>query len=202
VLIVRALGPKPEGGGGLPTAYFKRLGIDPLPGKGDYFIGLSEFATSGGPKSNEPGDSYELLTRVTQRPWAEKDYPHIARWIASNEKPLVHVAAATRRPNYYNPPVLPQAGEKPGSLLDASYPGLFKTRELVMALSARAMLRVAEGNHDQAWQDLLACHRLARLVSRGGTLMEGLVGIALEMIASNGTFAYLAGTDLDSRQLQ
>ena len=53
------------------------------------------------------------------------------------------------------------------------------------------MLRVAAGKFDEAWQDLLACHRLGRLVARGGTLIEELVGIAIDVIASNADLAYL-----------
>ena len=64
------------------------------------------------------------------------------------------------------------------------------------------MLRVAEGKCDEAWQDLLACHRLGRLVARGATLIEGLVGIAIEQIASNGGLAYLQHANLTTIQIQ
>ena len=40
-------------------------------------------------------------------------------------------------------------------------------REAARALTARAMLRVDEGKVDEAWDDLLACHRLARLAGQG-----------------------------------
>ena len=67
---------------------------------------------------------------------------------------------------------------------------------------ARAMLRVHEGKFDAAWQDLLACHRLGRLVGRGATLIEGLVGIAINQIASNADLAYLERADLTAKQVQ
>ena len=40
------------------------------------------------------------------------------------------------------------------------------------------MFRLHEGKTDEAWQDLLACHRLARLVARGPFLVScaGRVG--------------------------
>ncbi len=75
-----------------------------------------------------------------------------------------------------------------------------KCRELAVALTARAMLRVAEGKLDDAWQDLLACHRLGRLVARGGTLIEALVGFAIDRIASNADLAYLERADLTAAQ--
>src|SRR5438309_6686705 len=43
VLIWKAIGPRPEGGKGMPAEYFKRLGIDEPPEKGDYFIGLGTY---------------------------------------------------------------------------------------------------------------------------------------------------------------
>ena len=71
-----------------------------------------------------------------------------------------------------------------------------------MALTARAMLRVGEGKFDEAWRDLLACHRLGRLVARGATLIEALVGMAIDAIARNADLAYLERANLSSRQTQ
>jgi type II secretory pathway pseudopilin PulG len=42
------------------------------------------------------------------------------------------------------------------------------------------MLRLEAGKTDEAWQDVMACHRLARLVGQGPTIIECLVGIAIE----------------------
>jgi type II secretory pathway pseudopilin PulG len=66
-----------------------------------------------------------------------------------------------------------------------------KCREFAAALIARALFRIHEGRTYEAWQDLLACHRLGRLIARGGTLIELLVGIAIDMMASHGDVAYL-----------
>jgi hypothetical protein len=64
------------------------------------------------------------------------------------------------------------------------------------------MLHLGEGRLDEAWQDLLACHRLARLIGRGGTLIESLVGVAIEAIACNSTLAYLADPRVTPKQLR
>jgi hypothetical protein len=64
------------------------------------------------------------------------------------------------------------------------------------------MLRVGEGKFDEAWQDLLACHRLGRLVARGATLIEALVGIAIDHIASNADLAYIERARLTAKQVQ
>src|SRR5262249_55354358 len=53
-----------------------------------------------------------------------------------------------------------------------------------------------------AWQDLLACHRLGRHVAHGGTLIEALVGLAINQIASNADLAYLENAKLTVEQIR
>ena len=73
---------------------------------------------------------------------------------------------------------------------------------MAQALTTRAMLHAGEGRFDDAWQDLLACHRLGRLVARGATLIELLVGIAIDTIASNADLAYLERAPLDANAIK
>lgn len=62
----------------------------------------------------------------------------------------------------------------------------------------RAMLRLNQGQVEQAWDDLLACHRLARLAGQGQTLIDALVGIALEAIACAGDQALIQSDRLST----
>jgi hypothetical protein len=87
-------------------------------------------------------------------------------------------------------------------LIGALLPAVQKCRALAQALTARAMLRTAEGRYDEAWQDLLACHRLGRLLARGSTLIEELVGIAIDQIASNAELAFLGRAKLTAAQVR
>jgi hypothetical protein len=201
-LLWMALGPTPEGGAGMPAEFFKRLGIEPPPKDGAYFMRLRAYLTEHLKlDESEIETVHDQQSRVSQRPWTAKDYPHLASWLKANEKPLAVVTRASQRPDYYNP-LIARAGEKePGLLLGALLPGVQKCRELATALTARAMLRLAEGKLE-AWQDLLACHRLGRLVARGGTLIEGLVGIAIDHIASQADLAYIESARLTPRQIQ
>src|ERR1700687_4665092 len=63
------------------------------------------------------------------------------------------------------------------------------------------MLRVAQRKVDEAWQDLLGCHRLGRLIARGGTLIELLVGLAIDQIANKADLAFLEHAQLTSKQI-
>jgi hypothetical protein len=109
---------------------------------------------------------------------------------------------ATRRPDYFNPLVTRRKDQEPGILMGALLTGVQKCRDPASAFTARAMLGIGEGKADEAWQDLLACHRLARLIARGATLIESLVGIAIDQIASNADLAYLERANLSAQQIQ
>jgi hypothetical protein len=64
------------------------------------------------------------------------------------------------------------------------------------------MLLIAEGKVDEAWQDLLACHRLGRLIGRGAYLVEFLVSHAIDRVATKGDVAFLGHAKLTSKQVR
>jgi hypothetical protein len=200
VLIWKALGPRPEGGKGMPAEFFKQLGMEEPPENGDYFIDLGRYVNDQLKLAPSEFKSmiYDQQSEAAKRPWATTDCPHIAAWLKANEKPLAVVVEATQRPDYFNPLV---SREKSG-LVGALLPAVQKCRGLAIALAARAMQRVEEGKFSDAWQDLLACHRLGRLVGRGATLIEGLVGVAIEHVASGADLAYLERAGLTAKQVR
>src|SRR5262245_8071803 len=205
-LLWKVLGPRPEGGNGMPEEFFKWLGIKEPPVDGEYWISINRYLENHA--KIEPGDEatrevYDQQSRCGQRPWTAKECPHIAAWLRLNEKHLATVIEASKLPNYYNPLVSTKSPKGSSGLISALLPGVQKCRELAAALSARAMLRVSEGKVEEAWQDLLACHRLGRLIARGGgTLIESLVGIALDAVASNAELAFLDRAKLTPKQIR
>lgn len=207
VLLWKALGPHPEGAN-MPGEFFRLMGIKAPPEKGGYYIDVFPFmkdhikaitVTTKIEQNKAIDDLYELLDRLMERPWTAKEQTHMAAWLKANEKPLAVVVQATKRSHYFSPlvPSRPNDG-----LVTALLPGVQKCRELATALVARAMLRAGQGDLDGAWQDLLACHRLGRLLARGGTLIEGLVGIAINAIAVRADLAFLGRTRLSAKQIQ
>jgi hypothetical protein len=201
VLLFKAFGPKPEGGD-MPPEFFKQLGIPVPPEKGDYFVGLGKYAGAHLKlNAEEQEDLWMQQSRASARPWKAEDLPHITAWLTLNEKPLAIVVEATKRPHYFNPMVSFRKDGKPTGLLNCLLPNVQKCRELCNALCARAMLRLQEGKTADAWQDLIACHRLGRHIAHGMTLIESLVGIAVDAIASNATLAYLENAKLSSAEI-
>ena len=203
VLIWIALGPRPEGGTSMPPEYFQCLGIESPPEKGEYLVSWQNYLKD----HSKIGDNMERVAdgdrmlRAASWPWTANDDSELADWLKRSEKPLALVMEATRRPEYYNP-LVPRRTENwsPG-LLTSLLPSVQRCREFGEALACRAMLRVTEAKFDEAWQDLLTCHRLARLLARGGTLIELLVGIAIDQVANKADVTFLDHAKLTSTQV-
>jgi hypothetical protein len=198
VLLWRMLGPDCDSAI-RPSQFFPALGMQPPAKDGEYFIGIDRFVKEHlriDPSANRDVSSIEdQIENAKQRPWRAGEYPKLASWLNANEKPLALVMEATRRPHYYVPLLPAQTDGKRASLITAMLPGVQPCRQLADALVARAMLRTAQGDEPGAWQDLLACHRLGRLIARGGTLIQTLVGVAIDGMAHDGDLAFLRRTE-------
>jgi hypothetical protein len=104
VLLWKALGPRPEGGRGMPPEFFQRLGIPEPPAKGDYFVGMNTYLRDYLKlDQGEWQPVFDQQGRAGQRPWAAKEYPRVAAWLGVNAKPLAVAVEATKRPDYFNP---------------------------------------------------------------------------------------------------
>ncbi len=202
VALWKAFGPPPAGEKDLPPEYVRRLGIDRPPPEGDYFIGLSQYLKTR--TRLDPGTVQTVLDsqgRTALRPWKAADHPEVAAWLRANDKPLAAVVVAPRRPAYFNPLVSPRGPDEPSSLIGCRLHLVPQCRAATDALASRAMLGLREKKYDEAWRDLLACHRLGRLLTRGATLIEALVGVAVHRLAAAATLAYLDRADLTARQV-
>lgn len=201
VLLWKALGPKPEGGNPMPEPFFKLLGIDEPPEGGEYFVSFTTFAKEV--LQVEPEDLQHVWSNPSyagKRVWVEKDYPDVAAWLKANEKPLAVVHEAVKRPHYFNPLCSRRDNGQQSCLLACLLPNVQKCREIGSALCCRAMLKLGSGKADEAWADIVACHRLARHLGTGACLIETLVGYAMHAIACNATVAYIERADHTSKQ--
>jgi hypothetical protein len=202
VLLWKTFGPHPEGAT-MPGMFFHLMNVPP-PEEGDYYIDLFRYIREHlklDPVKNAD-KIWEQMERAGSRPWKAKEYSYLAAWLKVNEKPLATLVEATKRSHYFSPLVTKKGANPPTGLIGALLPGVQKCRDFAQALTVRAMLHLGEGRYDDAWQDLLALHRLGRLMAQGGTLIEGLVGIAIENIASHAELAILDHKDIDARRLK
>ncbi len=116
-------------------------------------------------------------------------------WLKSNERPLSLVVAGTRRLPYYNPWALRPAVPLMFALLPTEQASRTWARSLVL----RAMLRLNEGNIAGAEEDLIACHRLGRLIGMSPCLIGALVSYAIETLAFQGDAALMEHGKLNAR---
>lgn len=199
VLLYQAMGPRPEGSR-QPDRFFQLMGVEPLPDEGKYFQSLGKWIEGRPDAKVDVNAAYEMQSRSGERPWKSNEFPMIAAWLKDNEIPLQTVAAATERPRYFSPLVTSDA--KPdGGLIEVLLPGVQKSRELARALASRAMWELAEGSQVDAWRDLMTMHRLGRLVGQGPTLIEYLVGVAIESMAINGELRFLSESKPSAKML-
>jgi hypothetical protein len=203
VLLWKALGPIPEGGDRMPAEFFKWLGIEEPPKKGEYFVRLDSYLKNR-TKLTQAGVADvrdQLVKRACESPWQEKDHPHLAAWLKANEKPLALVKEACTRPDYYNPLISRSPDGRPKTLIGAPMPAVQPSRELAAALRARAMLSISAGQIDAASNDLLACHRLARHIGSGHMLTEANVGISIDREATSSDLAFLETANLPAKAI-
>jgi hypothetical protein len=203
VLYWRATGPFSDGIVP-PTELFKLLGIDPPPKEGVYFMNLSAFLTkvvkidAGDPRLTMIQDAYYKHAQV--KPWQQGMFPDLGIWLSVNAASLETLVEGTKRPASFSPLFHPRDADVPETLADTILYGVQDRREFGRTLLARAMLHLGEGRLHAAWADLQACHRLARHSARGPWLIESLVGVAIDGVASAGDVTFLKHADITAAQ--
>jgi hypothetical protein len=193
-LLWRALGPRPDGVA-LSPALFSLMKMPAPDEQGEYFVAIVRYANAHpefGLQGRPPAEMRKQLEQAGRKPWSPSDFPLVAAWLAANERPLALVLEASRLPQFYYPHVSGASGETDWyGLIGAMMPGVLSCKEMGPALAARAMLHAQAERWDDAWQDLLACHRLARLYGRQGEPTVFRVSLRIERAAGEADLALL-----------
>ncbi len=169
------------------------LGIEQLPQGRDSFASLDDHLAPATPQSRAAAaledmdwqKRQDMLDTLCKTPWSAADHPAIAAWLKANEKPLSLIIEASKRPRYYLPQVSESSNPRTVEIFTVFLPYL----DLAEALSARAMLKLDGGDIDGATADLLAAHRLARLLAQPPLLLDKLIALAVDAQATEGTIA-------------
>jgi hypothetical protein len=204
LLFLQAMGPEaifPE----IRQQYLQVLGVESSVIKGPFFVNFTTFAKTrasggrpGGLPQSEIDDPFmnELYAAASQ-PWSPAQLPLMAEWLQAMDHPMAVIVESTKRPRRFDPLL---SGSNPPLSLDVSMPMVQAHRDAVKSLAARAMLNVQSGNTPEAWQDLLACHRLSRLTGQGRTIVEMFVAEAIENLTCVADQALLAHGNLTANQ--
>lgn len=174
--------------------FFELLHCEPLPEQGDYLADLDECTRTrlGRPASKSEEQDRD---RAMRGPWSAQDLPLVAQWIEFNDKPLHLIVEGTLRPKCYFPFVL-RKGE---CLFDMLIPAVQASRTAERLLLARAMLNLRNGHIEQAENDLLACHRLGRLIGTTPFAIGALVGLAIDSETCVGDIALMSCDQLSAK---
>jgi hypothetical protein len=157
------------------------------------------FAALGTPDFKEPERVFQqpdekvdsaVYDRALLEPWTAELSPALAQWLDMNQPAMELVIEASRKNQYYSPWVI---GEKE-SLIMVLLPGCQRIREVARAFVIRAMFKLGKEDVAGVWNDLMVVHRLGRLVGRGPSIIELLVGFAVEQSAISGELQVLART--------
>jgi len=122
----------------------------------------------------------------------------IERWISENEHVLQLIVDASKKPYYWRKYISP---EEEYGMMGILLPHLADFRTLAFALCWRAQFNVEQHRFEDAVDDLIACYKFGRHLKGDNTLIEQLVGIAIERFSAQKTREIMSEHTIDSSVL-
>ncbi len=101
----------------------------------------------------------------------------VRQWLAKNEEPLALVTKGSKLPYCWQ---LYESKDPEQSIMSVFLPYLAPSRDIAYALCWRAWLNAQSSDFDSAFHDIDTCYRLGRHYKGEKTLIEQLVGMAIE----------------------
>jgi hypothetical protein len=171
------------------------------------------------PAADESQNAYPLYDKAFQLLKANSDYNEvkellgkkydeatadekgkIEKWLITNKEVFELVIAGCQKPYYWRV----YKNKDPNSgMMGVFFPELSGFRHLARFLSWRARLSAEQGHYEDSFNDLTACYRFGRHIRQGSkTLIEQLVGIAIEAISVGTTRDILGEHKIDSSALK
>jgi len=164
---------------------------------GKKFVSWGDYLEARGLDEEEIDPDCDLITQLGRRPWAAKDHPEVAAWLADNAEPLALMRQAAQRPHHYFPIV---SMNDPPCLLTVLWPYSRSYRSAARALAARATLHVSDGDIAEARADVNTLYRLAR--TPHPYLIWHLVNIRITNVATDAEQAIIMSRKLSPDDLR
>jgi hypothetical protein len=141
-----------------------------------------------------PDETKELLSKKYKEVTSEQKQL-IEKWLIDNEEALELIIAGTRKPYYWRE--YSNKNEESG-MMGILLPNLAGFRKLARALRWRAQLKVEQGRYEEAFDDIKECYRLGQHIKGDKFLIEQLVGMAIESLATQTIRDILSEHRIDS----
>ena len=106
----------------------------------------------------------DLVGAAELRPWVPAEAPELRGWIDRNDDAIDLLVEAARRPRYHLPSPSLLRGP-PEMLISVLLPDVQSFRTAARSLACRGMAHAGAGRFAEAWRDIHAVHRLARLLT-------------------------------------
>jgi hypothetical protein len=157
-----------------------RLGMAPLPDNGDYFVSYADFCKSHlltpDQNASTPGEPAMLESGAVATPVSAVT----RQWIEANRKPLDALVEGSKRPRFFMPL---NCGYRVDIICSAVLAYVDPMRWSQRALVARSLVRLDAGEVDGFRSDLLAAHRVARLLGQGMFMVDRAEAGKMEICA-------------------
>lgn len=181
VAMRRVLG-RTDGDEPLPREeYFQRLGIT----IDETRLSLVPFQDFARTSARDPADLSRERRTITETPWDDSSCPFSTDWLAVNAAALQQLRDAAKRPDWFEPLFSPT-----NRLIDVATPQ--DSRNAARLLVASAMFKIGSNDKKRVWEDILTCKRIGAHVAQGATVIEGLVGHAIENMARKAEYTFLS----------
>ena len=144
-----------------------------------------------------PDETKELLSKKYKEVTSvEKQL--IEKWLNDNEEMLELVIAGSKKPYYWQEY---EEDRRVEGMMSIFLPHLSEFRKLARSLRWRAQFRAEQGRYEDAFDDMKACYRFGRHIRGDKTLVEQLVGMAIEALAVQTLRDILSEHRIDSHVL-
>lgn len=146
-----------------------------------------------GGETNGRGSEPNLLDDFMDSPWRGDEVPPVRDWLDERAAAFDMILEASERPRFYLPQEALLKSNRTNALISA-YGELSAVGHAGRALSLRAMRHLGEGRLHDAWRDIFAAHKLARLAvgpHQRGSLVSQLIAGAVSSLACDATLRLL-----------
>ncbi len=123
----------------------------------------------------------------------------VKRWVQEHSDALEFVTEGSRKPYYWR--TYESGSSRSDEMLGILFPDLANFRALFQVMRWRIWLNAREGRFEDVFNDIITCYRLGQNLRGDKTLIEQLVGMAIESASVQIVWDILSGYEIYAKEL-